>query len=353
MKIWLLSSNRWNSAVTEYALSSARALQMRGHDILFTPLAGSAAERRASDLGLPVRPLKHFSVGKVIAHQRIDRAFKPKVILTFGGPETFLARFCKKPTIRVRGIDIDSQVWLAEARHKVSNSHVNAIVTPSRVLAEKVRTLAGSKQVVPVVLGCDTKKFQRSVAQYPKKPPNALIFGRFDPVKGHEQFLAVWRLVRAQQPNATLRIVGEPANVSVEQIEKWVLREGLRIGQDVEIVSVRVQDVADLLSSASIGVVPSIGSEIIGRVAEEFLLCGTPVLVSGVGSLEEVIFDPTAGASWRGLSDQDIAEKIIEWLRRSDLESEADKQNRARCAAELFSLETMGISLEKLIITLS
>ena len=52
-----------------------------------------------------------------------------------------------------------------------------------------------------------------------------------------------------------------------------------------------IEDVPKLLSSADIGVISSLGSEIICRVAHEFLLCGSRVLVSGAGATDEVLKD--------------------------------------------------------------
>lgn len=350
MKIWIISSNRWNSAVTEYALSSAQALKQRGHDLLFTPLIDSPAERRGRALGLTTKPLATFSSTRLRSFYRLAREFRPEVVFTFGGPETFLSRFSGARVVRVRGVDFDQEAWLAGLKQRLSHSHVSTIVTPSRMLAEKLRPICRQKPVVPVVLGCDTEKFKRCAPTF-KKRPYALIFGRFDPVKGHEQFLKVWRHVRSIVPNATLRIVGEPANVSVDQIRFWAQREKLIVGRDLELISARVSNVAELLSAATLGVIPSLGSEMIGRVAEEFLLCGTPVLVSGVGSLEELIFDPMAGASWRGLKDDEIAALIADWFVRAAEESEAAKIDRANRALELFSLESMGRHLEQIAVS--
>ena len=91
---------------------------------------------------------------------------------------------------------------------------------------------------------------------------------------------------------------------------------------------------------------PSIGSEVIGRVAEEFLLCGTPVIVSGVGSLNEVLFDEKAGDSYSGLDSRAAANLIRCWLRQAVTETTEMRADRAFRARQLFSLETMGEALE-------
>lgn len=348
MRIWHLSSNRWNSAITEYAISAARALAGRGHETLFTPLEDSPAERRALALGLTTRSLPRFTGMQVGLARGIARDFEPDVLFTYGGPETFLARFLGVRLVRVRGSDVDPEAVLEGPKQRLSHGHVAAVVTPSRVLAEKMSRVLPRVPVVPVTLGCDTEKFHR-VEAGALPAPVAVIFGRFDPVKGHAQFLRVWRRVKELVPGALLHIVGEPANVSVAHLEHYAREAALVLGRDVKITAARVGNVAALLSGATLGVVPSIGSEIIGRVAEEFLLCGTPVLVSGVGSLDEVLFDETAGASWRGLDEGATAELVSRWLLRSAEEGEDAKRARAASAHERFSLAAMGEALSRVV----
>src|SRR5262245_57989111 len=83
VRIWHLSSNRWNSAVTEYALSAALALANRGHETLFTPLDGSPAEKRALQLGLLTRSLPRFSPMEVGAARGIARDFDAEVVIAY------------------------------------------------------------------------------------------------------------------------------------------------------------------------------------------------------------------------------------------------------------------------------
>jgi glycosyltransferase involved in cell wall biosynthesis len=99
------------------------------------------------------------------------------------------------------------------------------------------------------------------------------------------------------------------------------------------------------MSGAVLGVVPSLGSEIICRVAEEFLLCGTPVAVSAAGSLPEIIF-PGAGFCFGAKSEVDTVQAFIEWIRTSLGESEEDKFARAAAAVQRFSLPAMASGLQ-------
>jgi glycosyltransferase involved in cell wall biosynthesis len=83
---------------------------------------------------------------------------------------------------------------------------------------------------------------------------------------------------------------------------------------------------------------------VICRVAEEFLLCGTPIIVSGVGSLPELI-TPKDGADYAGLGDDEAALLLRTWWELSRKEGAEAKEDRAVRARSQFSLEQMGNEL--------
>lgn len=356
MIVWHLVSNRWNSAITEYALSCARALEMAGHKCVFTPMAGSPAGARARTAGLDVRPISHFSPMRVTQLSQMAKEVAPDVIMTYGGPETVLSAFLRGPkkakVIRFRGQALDPTSAVDKARHRLSHAHVDLILTPSTALARDIEVRHPGSRAAFVMLGVDEQRFFRVPPNVPPARPEALMLGRLDPVKGHDAVFKVFARVLADwpgpYPRPVLHVVGEPANLSVVAVEELARAAGLTVGDDVLLTSKRVADIAQVLSTATLGIVPSIGSEIIARVAEEFLLCGTPIVVSGVGSLEETLFDG-AGFSYRGKDPDAAAVLVRDALLKSLGESEAAKVIRARHAKELFSLAAMGKSLNSLI----
>jgi hypothetical protein len=148
-----------------------------------------------------------------------------------------------------------------------------------------------------------------------------------------------------------LHIIGEPANLSVVQVKKFVEEAGLVLDRDVLITANRVENIADVLSTAVAGIIPSVGSEIICRVAEEFLLCGTPVAVSGVGSLDEVLKLPGFGVSWRETLEDQSASQIAHFIKSAYAETPETRKARATDAKKLFSYETMGIRFSEVLET--
>ncbi len=354
--VWHLISNRWNSAITEYALSSARSLKERGWETCFSPLLNSPAEERSLAHGLDTRPFSSFSVQGLMRFRRLFKEINPDVIITYGGPETSLLRILGNrgnvKKFRFRGQEREESA-LFKLRYKVNSSHLDGIISPSVSRANFFKTLSDIS-VQCVTLGCDTGKVHRV-------PPTGtraefmemVLLGRFDPVKGHEKFFSITRKLfegwPEDRPKPLLHIVGKPANISRVEIEAMGERAGLKAGVDFAITTEWIENIAELMSRATIGVIPSLGSEVICRVGEEFLLCGTPILVSGVGSSEEILFKG-AGASYAGLSAGEVVSLTIELLTLSYDEKEATKKARAAQARDLFSLDAMGENLEKIIL---
>ena len=85
---------------------------------------------------------------------------------------------------------------------------------------------------------------------------------------------------------------------------------------------------------------------------QEFLLCGTPIFVSGVGALEEVLF-VGAGESYRGKSEPEIVSQLKKLVEKSLTETSISRDLRASMAKNLFSLHTMGHKLTQKMLNLS
>ena len=101
------------------------------------------------------------------------------------------------------------------------------------------------------------------------------------------------------------------------------------------------------MSRTHLGVVCSLGSEVICRVAQEFLLCGAPIAVSGVGALKEVLRSKSFGIHYGNLSLSDSADLIREQLYRGWQETAETRKKRAELSREHFSFERMGCDLDK------
>ena len=347
--VWHLISNRWNSAVTEYALSSARSLSDKGWTTRFFCLKDKPAYFRAQKYQLSLVPLASFGLNQLPKLMKLYFKERPDLILVYGGPETFLTRFFPGAhVVRFRGQDRDLVHPPSPLFYRLSQSHLAGVVTPSVTVA-KAYSLSESN-ISAITLGCDTEKFYLSSKERFERP-TLTVLGRLDPIKGHGPFFLWFKMLKrvwpTEAPQPLLKIVGEPANIPIEDLKGFAQDVGLVEGEDWELVSERVSNISDLLSRTHVGVIPSQGSEVICRVAEEFLLAGTPLFVSGVGSLEDCLVDTNAGVSYRGMSGDKAVSLLKDLLLKSYLESYEERWDRSQRAKKSFSLSTMGDQLEK------
>ncbi len=349
-RVWHINSNRWNSAITEYSLSSAKALTLSGWENIYSGLEGKPAVERAMSLGLSCFPFKNFGLGGVKRFRALKKAIKPDIIIVYGGPETSLCRLAHDlPIYRFKGQDADLVKPVNKWRFFLGHSHVTGVITPAVSLREKFLPFHANTTAVP--LGCDTKKFFFNGESRGERPVLTIV-GRLDPVKGHATFFLYFSLLlkawASHLPRPLLRVIGEPANISVDQLFGFAEDVGLITGTDWELIPHRLPDIREAMATSTIGVVSSLGSEVICRVAEEFVMCGVPIFVSGAGSLEECLIEPTVGYSYRGQNGREIAASLQNFLVAAHQEDTATRQRRAALGKSLFSWQSMGQELTAL-----
>jgi glycosyltransferase involved in cell wall biosynthesis len=353
MKVWHLISNRWNSAISEYALSAARAMKLAGAETLITPLQSSLIEARFIDQEFSVESVDHFGLGNYGRLFTLSKKFNPDIIFTYGGPETTAAMFIKtgRKLIRFYGQRADGLSITRQIFGRLGHFHVDRLIAPSQFVGKPLRVITGGEvDVVP--LGCDQKKFFFIDAHRAKRP-EILIFGRIDPVKGHREFLPILKelitIAKSKgDPIPRLRIVGLPANLSVSHLRTEADRFDLS-EDDLIIQCEKIANVAGLMSESSLGLVSSIGSEVICRVAQEFLMCGTPVITTSVGSLPEVFVDKSFGGYYDHTKPVEAAEKIYKWLCLGHCETNLQRQARSLAAQRFFSIERMSEDLMRIV----
>jgi glycosyltransferase involved in cell wall biosynthesis len=334
-------------------LSAARGLEHAGLETVVTTLKSSPIETRFLQHKFDVKSVESFGPARFWQLSRIAKNFFPDVIFTYGGPETTAALFLKQHSklIRFYGQKIDSSTLGNRIFGRLSRLHIDKFIVPSRFVGSALeKMIRGSVHTIP--LGCDSRVF--SYVETPRSNrPEILIFGRLDPIKGHREFLPIFKeLVQMARtfgdPIPRLKIVGMPANLSSEHIRMEARRLNLS-DSDVVIQCERVENVAEMMARCSLGLVSSIGSEVICRVAHEFLLCGTPVVTTNVGSLPEVFIDKNFGAYYEPANPLDAASRIYQWLRAAHCEANAQRQIRSKAARSLFSIERMADDIRRVI----
>lgn len=339
---WHLLSNRWNSAITEYALRAVQALSASGHRAVLSSLVDSPAFQRAGSLGLEIIGFDSFGPRAFSKFLQSRTLLAPDLIFAYGGPETFLARLavgCR--VVRFFGRDSDSSAY-SRLYFPVNFSHVSSFISPNKIIARHIASLT-SKPVAAIPLGLPRSELDFHCSSSTAERTEILSVGRFDPIKGHRDLFAIFGAAlkkwNPRLPRPLLRVLGYEANLGAVDLRATAEQFGLS-NEDLEIVTRPISDLRREQRQAHLGVISSIGSEQICRVAHEFLLEGTPVLVSGAGATEETLYRGS-GASYRGLSSSQSAELLCD-LVASNFADSGGKAKRQSEAEKYFSLEAMG-----------
>jgi glycosyltransferase involved in cell wall biosynthesis len=141
-------------------------------------------------------------------------------------------------------------------------------------------------------------------------PPPVLVFlGRIVTTKGLLLLLEATRLLQKQNRPIELKIIGD----GPERSAKEKLAEEWKLATQVHFLG-RLPDsqVAELLATADLLVVPSLGGEVFGMVVAENMLRGIPILASDLGAFVEVLGD--AGRTFKTGDSTDLARQIGQLL---------------------------------------
>jgi glycosyltransferase involved in cell wall biosynthesis len=145
--------------------------------------------------------------------------------------------------------------------------------------------------------------------------------GRLLEGKGAETLVAAWRHL----PSVRLMIVGDGA--LRRGLEETALRERLNI----EFVGVQGRyDVLKAIANADFLIMPSVCYETFGLAIAEAYACGTPVLASRIGSLNELVEEGVTGRKFTPGDSEDLARAV-----RSMLADEVSLR-RMRAAARAY-----------------
>lgn len=345
-RAWHLLSNPWNSAITEYALSASLALSFEGYENILTPLEGSPAELRGKALGIKVFSVKNFSPFSWVKLKSFYHSFRPDVVFLYGGKETSFALFLKNTrVIRFRGDARDLQEQPLSFYYKLTQRHIRAVVSPCDAISEQLKSSKSPCRTI--ALGVNTKKF-RFQEKKENERLNLHLIARLDPIKGHKAFFKLYSLVLKnwkKQKKPFLHILGEEKGISLKELRDYATSLGLVSDVDFQITSYRIDNIENQFAKSDLVVIPSVGSEVICRVAEEALLCGVKIFVSGVGALEECLKEELFGVSYRGKDEKEALLLLQSTLEDLLQESQEDREQRAFLAKKFFSLETMGKAL--------
>jgi len=196
------------------------------------------------------------------------------------------------------------RLWLLTFLRRFLCQQVAANIAPTNWLAGMLQ-LPGT-EIVPHGLPLSPPLVRLPAS----RPVPVLVFlGRIVTTKGLLLLLEATRLLQRQNRPIELQVVGDgPERAALEKLaEDW------KLATQVHFLG-RLPDsqIADLLATADLLVVPSLGGEVFGMVTAENMLRGIPILASDLGAFVEVLGD--AGRTFKTGDSADLARQIVRLL---------------------------------------
>lgn len=348
--IVLVSSNRWNSAITEFLMSTATAFLRSGFTVTVICRKDTAAWNRISTLDCDVLAVKKIGFSSFFQMRKLIQVLQPRATFTFGGSETsmvnFLGKKCGK-RFRFRGQNFHVS-WKFSFGQKLSHFNFDGLITPCDWLNKKLQQTTKLK-CNHIDLGMDEQKF-KFLEQDRQKTILSLV-ARFDPIKGHRYFFRVFAKAMENWPShlgePILRLIGREENITIPQLRNW--GKELGIEEYISIETSKIENMQEELNSTTMAIIPSLGSEVICRSAYEFLLCGCPIFVSGVGSLKETLKNPLFGHCYENKSLEETAELLLACIVDAHKETSEIRRMRSVDAVKFYSIATMEQKLVSLL----
>lgn len=303
-------NSKWYNATAWYAVYLTKILSLHGHESLLITVPGSLLIPKAKELGTDCLKLDLNSNNPQKIYQSWQRLhtvladFKPDIVNCHRGESFYLFGLLKKKfgyaLVRTRGDQrLPKNTFLNRFLH---NSAADAVITTNSAMsgyfernlhtpAEKIHTVLG---------GVDCQKF------YPRKEEQPLlkkrfgfseqdvvlgIIGRLDPIKGFFEGLDAFKKALGSSPQARerlrLAVAGLNCNFTADDLRAHARR--LEIPSESIRFFSFVDDMNAFMNMLDVGVIASLGSETIARVAFEMLACHTPVIGSRVGVMPDIL----------------------------------------------------------------
>ena len=361
MRILITSNVRWWNAEAAYAAILARELLNAGHKVWVLTLPNSLNETKLRNWNLPsitdiaLSSSNPWQLWR--AYQRLKSLIEEQQIQIVnahrseGFPLLVLLRQRLKSfaLIRTRGTTRPLRDhWLNRRLHE---DWIESVIVPAQVIASQLRQVLNLPPerlhviyypVNPSTIGVKGEsEAQQSRLEcldrlgIPKHCRVIGIVGRIRPVKGQRILLKSFVALRKRFPDIVLLMLYRDTN---ETEAEW---QGLlqdlvesNLLQSVYLYGYR-EDVLEIMRHTDIGVVSSVDSEVICRVAVEFFSVGTPVVAFPTGALPEIIQDGVTGRIAKDKSAEALAE-ALEWMLESPERIAEFGQNARQQSLERF-----------------
>lgn len=342
LNILITVSVRWWNANAYYAISLAETLKNLGQNVYVAGDPGYPPTLRAMEAGLQTIEIRFASFNLVVLLNdwyklyKFVKEKKIKIIHANRSEDHLLTSFITKklniPLVRSLG-DVRSPKdnfinrWLHfnATDYHISSSESN--------LTRYCSTWPEFKPRYSIIFGGVDKKdiyrikdksFLLKRFNLPAGSPIIGIIARLSPVKDHITFIMSASLVLENISNAIFLISGIEEEITRNEL--LIMAESLNLNSNIFILN-KHEPVKELLSVLDVGVISSKGSEVIARVAMEYLATGVPVVATDINVLPEIIENGRNGFIVPAENPYEMSEAILKILQDDTLKEKISNQN--------------------------
>ncbi len=338
MNILIGSNVHWWNAEAAYAAITAELLQKAGHSVfvLTRPNTLNAEELQKRGLTLITDiDLNTFNLFRLYrSYQRLKQFLQSHQIHIVNPhrSEGFFIYILLKWVLRsfklVRTRGTTRLVRKGWWNHKIYCDWVDAHIFTGQVVSERMLAaipIPAHKQHVlhypidqPTLSPIETSDYNAEF-EIPDTYKTLAIVGRVSSVKGHDLLLESFQQLLPQFPQTILLIVykhSDSQRPELIALEEKSQQMGLEA--HVRFVGPR-KDIRRIMKFVDVGVVSSLDSEVICRVAVEFFSVGTPVVALPTGCLPEIIQTGVNGILVKTTHSADLTQALQELLANEDL----------------------------------
>jgi len=307
-----------------------RMLSRQGHRVLIQAAQGGAVEKACIEEGLDVTgsSLKGGAVlTGFIPFTRLVHSFEPDIICTTraDGQTAASLLFPRKPLIRIR-CDIrpprGGRIW------SIVDRRTDLVVFPSAFMLRRgyARDRTGPVAIIPHPV--DTDRYRPTAPLETRIPLRLLSIGRLSPVKGHRTLIRALALL----PGVHATIAGPPSQQKPEELVSYASKLGVA---DRLTLTGRKVDVRELIQEGGIGVVTSLGSEVVSRAGMEMMSAGMPLLAAATNGLLDLVTDGDTGFLHSPGNERQLAAQAAFLLENPEVAGRLARNARRFCVERL------------------
>jgi len=279
----------------------------------------------------------------IIANSWIKKISPTKILASWAYPDAVAAvaiakKFSTEFYLKVHGSDINMHAQFPERAKQITKmaNYAQGILSVSHDLANKMVTMGINENKIHVIYnGVNLEKFIPKPAN--TQSPYIVFIGNLKREKGVIELLNAFIQIHPQFPNMQLKYIGSGAMASKlqsiinqHQLQNKVTLEGIKAHDELPDIIAR----ATLLALLSY-------NEGVPNVVLEAMACATPVVVTNVGGIPEVVTEETGVITDKITSDE-IAISLQEALNNnwnySAIRTHAESFNWAKNTNELAAM---------------